>query len=222
MNQHPCKRCQQPIDISGADERLLLMITRYGLVCTPCSEDQVRRAKITAGLTRWDRLVPASLRTPDDGRSLAASAIAADLDRALGGSLILYLVGPCRSGKTRAAYHALRQPMIEGRSVEAISLAELATTLPLRSGEYLAELVERLQCVQLLLIDDLDKAIFSPRFAQLLYCIINGRILAQRITIMTSNIGIIPLQNLIAETCPAWAEPIVSRIDENARTWVIE
>lgn len=134
----------------------------------------------------------------------------------------LYLYGDWGSGKTHFSFAAIRQVMFNlrgkgyfwpnyktGESLDR----DLLKVLKTEEGD--AYQIESHILSDLLLLDDLDKANTSPRFQKQMFSIINGRLLAKRPTIITSNVRPDEMAQILDGS-------IVSRMNDRTKWTIIQ
>ncbi len=210
-----CHRPSCPVTVESPETERFLALK---LFCSDeCKRDfhapKDREDKIIAARARWEELTPAVFKKPDDGRSPVATAIVADALKVAGDKDLLYIVGPCRSGKSRSAYHALKRFLMEGASAEVGQISDMSLA---RYDEY-ADIADRLKHCGVLLLDDMDKGVYTERFSQLIFSILDWRITHSLPTLVTANVSIRILEDYISRNAPQFAKPISSRIAEASK-----
>lgn len=89
----------------------------------------------------------------------------------------LLLYGPSRTGKTRAACYLLDSLIDQGKTVKMVRAVDFQNEIIRRAmgdGD-LAEFMDELFAVDVLLIDDLDKARFTPRVVSEFFNLLDKR-----------------------------------------------
>ena len=219
-----CKACGKEFDDIGFE-----MMGRIRYLAACCSDECDRRIAGKASQSYelaqiaqfWRPITPEALQVPDNGLNALKTAIARHPKQYLGNKAFMVLIGPCRTGKTWTAYHALKSACIDGKTIAAIRAASFSAEVAL-DWDASSKTLKEAQEVEYLLIDDLCKAIFSPRFTQLLFVLIDSRTAHGKKTIITLNAPLRTLFDLIQKTAPQYAEPIMSRINESMSLQVIK
>lgn len=134
----------------------------------------------------WRRICPVDYRETEVDRIPISVRIIFDAWNEKGHKG-LWVTGPHRIGKTRAAFTALRRALLRGRSVEAISSVRLGMRLSLSSRDGREDEIDRLINVGVLLLDDLGKEQQTGPVMEGLYLIAEGRLANRNPTIITSN-----------------------------------
>jgi DNA replication protein DnaC len=219
-----CKSCGKEFEDVG-----IQMMGRVRFLAATCSEECDRRIagkssqsyELAQIGTFWEPITPKALQMPDNGLSALKTAIARHPKQYLGDKTFLVLAGPCRTGKTWTAYQALKSACIDGKTISAIRAASFSAEVAL-DWDAAAKTLKDAQTVDYLLIDDFCKAIFSPRFTQLLFVLIDSRAAHGRKTIITLNVPLKDLFTIMQAAAPLYAEPILSRINESMSLQVIK
>ena len=102
----------------------------------------------------------------------------------------LLLYGPSAAGKTVAAWLAIRSTWAEWDSISCWRAAQLGRAITSASrgdDEELATLTHRLRTTELLYIDDIDKARFTPRVQSEVFDFIEAHDIEARPMIVTTN-----------------------------------
>lgn len=219
-----CKVCGVEFEDRGIE-----MMGRMRFLAATCSDECDRRIAGKASQSHetaqiaafWEPITPKALQIPDNGLDALKTAISKHPKKYLGSKTFLILIGPCRTGKTWTAYQALKSACIDGHSIAAIQAASFSAQVAM-DWNSAAKTLKDAQEVDFLLIDDFCKAIFSPRFAQLLFVLIDTRASHGRKTIITLNVPLNKLFEIMQAAAPLYAEPIMSRINESMSLQVIK
>lgn len=168
----------------------------------------------------WQGLAPEAFWANDDGRDAELSAVARDWRAVAGDRPFLAIFGESRVGKSWACYHALKRDIFSRRSVIAMRVSQLSTRLstlfredPEEHDTFMADL----QRVEVLYLDDLDKAVFTERFSQQLFDIIDSRAANRKATLITANTSASQLREALEKNGQRFAGPLVNRIIENSK-----
>ena len=186
-------------------------------------EDAAARSKEREAAARaelaafWRGITPAAYHAQDDGRNPRLSAIARDWRAVSGGKPVLLLLGDSRRGKTWAAYQSLKREVLARRSIIARRVSQLNMELSALfrdDPEEHRELMRSLCRVDVLLLDDLDKAVFTERAAQELFDVVDARCSARLPIIITANASPRQLRELLDKNGHRFAGPMVNRLVE--------
>lgn len=166
---------------------------------------------------KWLAIVPPAYQTQDDGRNPKITAIAKDWRKAANGATFLILLGQSRKGKTFCAYACLKREIMARRTVAVYRVAELSATMSALfrdDPEDYEDLLTRLRRVDCLVLDDIDKAVMTDRFAQQMFDLIDHRAAYKLGTIVTANISMADFRKSLERTHASYA-PLVNRIVES-------
>ncbi len=204
-----CNRCAQafaPIDLKRYDKKYVL--------CAPCGKkyfDEVRAIEHEHLKGRYNSLYARGLlreNFPDAGFQKSTPEIEAlntEAWRAAKdwkGDSNIYLFGPVGCGKSFLALSILKRVFCatKGRDVAEIAARRFAK-LSDRFDEGRGMLSE-LTKVNILLIDDLDKAIWDPERLAALWEILDDRMVGNRRTIITANVAPLQLREMLRAQSP--------------------
>jgi hypothetical protein len=156
---------------------------------------------------------PPIMRATDPANLPRPAAYRAVMDWAYGPrGLVIY--GRPRTGKTRTIWRLLRDVVAEGftaRLIRGVDFQSQVITLSRTGGEDFEEWFYELVNVDVLAIDDLDKAKWTPRVESELYNLIDLRCGYEMPTIISTNsTG----SELLARMSPQTGPAIVARITE--------
>lgn len=123
----------------------------------------------------------------------------------------LYVFGAVGVGKTFAARACLREALVAGCSVAEVSAHRLCkVTDSFREGD---GLVTAWKSVQVLFIDDLDKARWTPERLVALWELLDARTNSRKRTIVTTNIDSAPLRETLKAACPGNESHAIATMD---------
>lgn len=216
-----CPTCKNNFAVSGSKFADLIRFC-----CDDCQaaakkvlKDWNADARKAEGLRRWDLLTPDSLKTPEKAPKTLRPET---LEWNTTAKPVLFIAGPCRAGKTRLAFHLLRPAMEAGETALVCRMAELSLTMSSGDLESAVLSANGMKTVDMLVLDDIAMSMFSDRFSQLLFVVINQRIEAKMPTIITCNCSLKALLTIMQAGSQRFAEPIYARLVENAQTHLME
>lgn len=190
--------------------------------CPACYAAEGKRNWIAQCRVIWAQRAPQSAQNPDDGRSALNDSFHAGFPASLKVKRNLFLVGPCRSGKTYLAWRLLLSAMINGKSIQSINGERFSYTLRGFSADINA-MIDELAAVDVLLIDEFGKVDLAEKgIAKLLFSVINARTEAQKVTVFTANASLDKMQAIASEASPTMAEPIFTRLRESMEVLVMK
>jgi len=134
----------------------------------------------------WKKICPPAYRETDTERLPFQVKIIFDAWNEKG-TRGLWVTGPHRIGKTRAAFTALRRALLRGRSVDAVSSVRLGMKLSMSSRDGREEEIDKFCKVGVLFLDDLGKEQQTGPVMEGMYLIAEGRLANNLPTIITSN-----------------------------------
>lgn len=134
----------------------------------------------------WKRICPVAYRETDVNQLPISVRLIFDTWNEKG-SKGLWVTGPHRIGKTRAAFTALRRALLRGRTIEAISSVRLGMRLSMSSRDGREDEIDRLINVNVLFLDDLGKEQQTGPVMEGMYLIAEGRLANKSPTLITSN-----------------------------------
>jgi hypothetical protein len=134
----------------------------------------------------WKKVCPPAYRETEPDRLPFSVKIIFDAWNERG-SKGLWVTGPHRIGKTRAAFTALHRALLRGRSIDAVSSVRLGMKLSMSSRDGREEEIDRICKVGVLFLDDLGKEQQTGPVMEGMYLIAEGRLANKLPTIITSN-----------------------------------
>jgi DNA replication protein DnaC len=203
-----CETCEQPFKAavmrSPFNPSKVLFTQRH---CDPCCNSEVeRRSKAEAEADRkaraaerdahWQRVCPMEFRTLEEGgrtdlaRLLREQKHAREImEHPLTGQGLVAR-GDSGTGKTRAVWRLLRRFHDAGRYVRALTSGEFDRQARDAGGRFtLTEWVERMVETDVLFIDDLGKAPWTPATVGLFFDVLDERYRAGRSMFLTTNLS---------------------------------
>jgi DNA replication protein DnaC len=177
----------------------------------------ISEARRKASREYWQKITPEAYWAADDGRDPQLSAIAKNWRAVAQGKDFLMLLGDSRAGKSWACYQALKRDIVGGNSVGAWRTSQLSmklSTLFRDDPEEHDQLLSDLCRIDVVYLDDLDKAVFTERFGQQLYDIIEARAASFKKTLITANTSPNMLRMMLEKNGLKFADPLVNRIIE--------
>lgn len=213
-----CKHCNGEFT---AEEIEVWGVTIKESFCSDqCRESSAEKAKLSRQWHReatiWRQMAPLAHQMPDDMSNARKTAICERV-HPFQGKTFLYLYGPTRSGKTWTAWRILRRFCMEGYSIGFIDAAAISAASFADSS---AAIQEGMQA-DVLLLDDVDKAIMTQHFAQALFNIVNRRGADRRATIITANVSPADFKALFPNS-GQFSAPIIGRIKESVHVEAIQ
>jgi len=193
--------------------------------CTAEAEAD-RKARIDEREAHWQRVCPLEFRTTEEGgrtdlarllreQGHAAEIIAHPLD---GQGLVAR--GDSGTGKTRAVWRLLRRYHDAGRYIRAMTSGEFDRQARDAGGKFtLTEWVKKLVDADVLFVDDLGKAPWTPATVGLFFDVLDERYKAGRVMVMTSNLSGPKLVHQL-RIGKDIADPMLRRIRETCRVVV--
>jgi hypothetical protein len=176
----------------------------------------------------WDALCPMEFRTTDEGGRT-------DVGRLLGEFPILQQViqhdlpsqglivrGKSGHGKTRAVWRLLRRSFVDGKRIRAMASGEFDRQARDAGGKFtLTEFVDRLIEADVLFLDDLGKAPWTPATVGIWFDVLDGRYRHGRPIVVTTNLDGAALVKQL-RIGPDIGEPMLRRMRETTRQIVVK
>ena len=214
----------------------VLFQARY---CDPCiiskrahehqrewDEQQAERQR--ARREAWEALCPMEFRTTEEGGRT-------DVGRLLGEFPILQQViqhdlpsqglivrGKSGHGKTRAVWRLLRRSFVDGKRIRAMASGEFDRQARDAGGKFtLTEFVDRLIEADVLFLDDLGKAPWTPATVGIWFDVLDGRYREGRPIVVTTNLDGAALCKQL-RIGPDIGEPMLRRMRETTRQIVVK
>lgn len=233
-----CETCQAQFNAavmrSPFPPRNVLFTQRH---CEPCCSSEVaRRSKAEAESDRkarmaerdahWHRICPLEFRTTEEGgrtdlaRLLREQRHADAIIRHPLDGQGLVARGSSGTGKTRAVWRLLRRYHDAGRYIRAMTSGEFDRQARDAGGKFtLTDWVAKLVEADVLFVDDLGKAPWTPATVGLFFDVLDERYKAGRVIVMTTNLS---GPKLVAQLRIGQdiAEPMLRRIRETCRVIV--
>lgn len=130
----------------------------------------------------------------------------------------LYFYGPCGSGKSHLAAAITNELACQGQSAAYASVPELLGFIRAGFGDNTAgQRLETLKTVDVLVLDDLGTEQATEWVMEQLFILVNSRYIAERKTIITSNVRLDALPVRIASRIAELAEEIVLPVADYRR-----
>lgn len=209
-----CKDCGIHIEekpgtgLDGPFAEIFAKFRQGPVSCDACFKANKEKKWIAECTAFWRAIAPESVKMPDDGRSSEIMALSDAFPASLDGKRNLMLLGPCRSGKTFAAWQCLLAGKIAGKSIGAVSALKFSRMSPqeLSEAEY----------VSILLVDEFSKINWERReAAEAAFSLINSRSESRKITIFTGNASLRDMREKANSLSPDFAISVFSRIEES-------
>ena len=176
----------------------------------------------------WEALCPMEFRTTEEGGRT-------DVGRLLGEFPILQQViqhdlpsqglivrGKSGHGKTRAVWRLLRRSFVDGKRIRAMASGEFDRQARDAGGKFtLTEFVDRLIEADVLFLDDLGKAPWTPATVGIWFDVLDGRYRHGRPIVVTTNLDGAALVKQL-RIGPDIGEPMLRRMRETTRQIVIK
>ena len=235
-----CPNCLQSFQAavmrSPFDSGKVLFKARY---CDPCiinrqsierekewKHDQSERQR--ARREAWDNLCPSEFKTIEEGgrtdtaRLLTEFPVLQQVMEHDLGSQGLIVRGKSGHGKTRAVWRLLRRSFEEGKRIRAMASGEFDRQARDAGGNFtLTEFVDRLIKSDVLFIDDLGKAPWTPATVGIWFDVLDGRYRHNRQIVVTTNLDGAALVKQL-RIGPDIGEPMLRRMRETTRQIVIK
>jgi len=235
-----CPTCQKEFGAavmrSPFDPAKILFSARY---CDPCilakrAADAKREAeehasqRHSATVERWAALCPREFRTITEGGQTdverltrefpkLAQVIAHDLTTGQG----LIVRGKSGHGKTRSAWRLLRRAFDAGKTIRALTSGDFDRQARDAGGTFtLTEWVDRMIRADILFIDDLGKAPWTPATVGIWFDVLDGRYRDGRPIVVTTNLDGAALVAQL-RVGPDIGEPMLRRMRETTRGIVV-
>ena len=223
-----CQKCGvalapfETADIEGVFGDILRRSAAAPRDCPACYETQRAKNWEALCVANWRSIAPESVQCANDGRFSGIAPFMKAFPASMKGKRNLFFVGPCRSGKTFAAWRCVLAARINGKGAEFIMGADFAFSLRDFSVDIPA-MIDRLASADILLIDDFGKIDWTAKgVPALVFSVINRRTEAQKVTVFTANTSIERLRTSCETGAPTYAEPIFSRIEESLEVAVLK
>lgn len=206
-----------------------------------CSREVARRQLLEAKLSQdsqraereayWAKICPIEFRTLEEGGRTDLARLIKDQPKAAEiinhpskptdepGMIIRGDSGTCKS---RAVWRYLRRAVDRGQSVRALTSGEFDRQARDAAGKfYLSEWVDKLIDVDVLFLDDLGKAPWTPATVGHWFEVIDGRYRHGKGTIITTNLT---GESLVAQLSIGKdiAEPMLRRIRERCKQIIVK
>lgn len=176
----------------------------------------------------WEALCPMEFRTTEEGGRT-------DVGRLLGEFPILQQViqhdlpsqglivrGKSGHGKTRAVWRLLRRSFVDGKRIRAMASGEFDRQARDAGGKFtLTEFVDRLIEADVLFLDDLGKAPWTPATVGIWFDVLDGRYRHGRPIVFTTNLDGAALVKQL-RIGPDIGEPMLRRMRETTRQIVVK
>lgn len=181
------------------------------------SEEKARKLKET-----WDALCPVEFRTfeeggrTDQGRLFEFPQAREIADHPQGGQGMV-IRGDSGTGKSRSVWRFLRKAHESGRSIRALTSGEFDRQARDAGGNFtLTAWVDGLVSADVLFLDDIGKAQWTPNTVGQWFEVLDGRYRHGRQTVLTSNMS---GETLVTQLRVARdiAEPMLRRLRETSR-----
>lgn len=203
--------------------------------CEPCATAQRAEAarqeseaaaaeRNRAKTDRWNALCPSEFRTLEEGgrtdvarllREFPAVQTVIDHDFTTGEGLIVK--GRTGSGKSRAAWRLLRRAFDRGKTLVALTSGEFDREARDAGGNFtLTAWVDRLAKADILFVDDLGKAPWTPATVGIWFDVLDGRYRDGRPIVVTTNLDGAALVTQL-RIGPDLGEPMLRRMRETCR-----
>lgn len=170
-----------------------------------CSREVARRDAFAAKLDQdsrraereayWAKICPVEFRTVEEGGKTDVARLLRDQPQAnqvIGhpiGEQGMVVRGDSGTGKSRAVWRYLRRNLEAGKSIRALTSGEFDRQARDAAGKfYLSEWADRLIDVDVLFLDDLGKAPWTPTTVGHWFEILDGRYRHGRCTVITTNL----------------------------------
>jgi DNA replication protein DnaC len=201
--------------------------SQNGLHCRSCAAERLTAGPVvrddwnrTAAMARCDETFPRRFR---DAVPELAEVIdwveAVREDIAIAPSLLLF--GPTGTGKTHAAYAALRAVALVHPTIRwaVTTFPDFAASLRPRQGVDTEAEMDRIRNADLLLLDDIGTAKGSEWVEEITYRLINGRYEAMKPSIFTTNLTIEELKLALGDRVAGRLNETCTQVLLGGRDW---
>lgn len=217
-----CKTCGieiRPLAVSQYSEGVFADILKSAANaprdCPACYQASRRKNWEDQCRAIWAESAPRSVQMPNDGRLAQLDNALKNFPSSLNGKRNFFLLGPCRTGKTFAAWQCLLSARIAGKSFDAVTGSDFGFALRDFSADIPA-MIDRLTYPDILLIDDFGKTDWAARgVAALVFSVVNRRTEAQKTTVFTANASLANLRKACEAEAPTFSDPIFTRLEES-------
>lgn len=175
----------------------------------------------------WDALCPVEFRCTTEGGRTQTQRLLGEwpmLQQVIDHDLStqgLIVRGKSGCGKTRATWRMLRRSFESGKRIKAVASGEFDRQARDAGGKFtLTEWVERMIAADVLFIDDLGKAPWTPATVGIWFDILDGRYRHGRPIVITTNLDGASLVKQL-RIGPDIGEPMLRRMRETTKQIVI-
>lgn len=190
--------------------------------------DQEQAERQAARRKAWEATCPMEFRTIDEGGRTDVARLLSEfptLREVIDHNLEdqgLIVRGKSGSGKTRATFRLLRRRFDAGKRIRAVASGEFDRQARDAGGKFtLTEFVDRLIEADVLFIDDLGKAPWTPATVGIWFDVLDGRYREGRPIVVTTNLDGAALVKQL-RIGPDIGEPMLRRMRETTRQIVIK
>lgn len=235
----PCRRCRNPflsrtMKFEAAGAVMMLSAT----ICEPCAvieerEQEESRERYRQGVIRrqsdareaqWAALCPVEFRTTTEGGKTEIARLEREAPKIhqltawAFGARGLIIRGKTRRCKTRSTWRLLRRLWVDRKSIIALTAARFDRECRDAAGNFtLSAWFDRLANVDVLFVDDLGKAEWTPATEASWFDLVDQRTRENRPIIITTNDDGASLQSRMS---PQRAEAMIARLRDYCETIV--